>query len=243
MNHTADHRAWGFDTVVDRITPSWYTSWYSWAFATPPTYVSVEGLVGAGKSTALAFLEQSGLSVVQEPLSEWVVNGQEGREFNVLEEFYRDPAKRAYLFQSFCLRTRCKIMKQLQPNTLYLIERGVDADGIFGAIQHENGCIDDVEYAVYLYNLARARDDTPRVSGRIYIKTSVETCMERIASRKRKGEENIDEHYLTQLEEKHEEWMEKEDNVLVIDGEADFTDVGVQINIVKRVKSFLKNIN
>jgi deoxyadenosine/deoxycytidine kinase len=64
--------------------------------------------------------------------------------------------------------------------------------------------------------------DTPTVNGHIYIKTSVETCLERISRRAREGEIGISKSYLQGLEEEHEEWLQGQENVLVIDGEVDF---------------------
>jgi deoxyadenosine/deoxycytidine kinase len=201
--------------------------------------ISLEGNIGAGKSTLLQLLEKNGVNIMQEPMAEWVLKGKKGSPINVLEEFYADKDRYAYLFQSFCLRTRVRIMKNCDTNKLCILERGVDSDGIFGAIQYENGCINEVEYAVYLYNLKQAKLDTPNVEKRIYVRTSIDNCMQRIRRRHRRGEENISDSYLQQLEDKHEEWLGNQENVLVVDGNANFFDKEVVKEVIQQIKTFI----
>jgi deoxyadenosine/deoxycytidine kinase len=202
-------------------------------------FISLEGNIGSGKSTLLDILKSSGLNIMQEPMSEWMLKGKKGYSINVLEEFYQDKDGYAYLFQSFCLRTRVRIMKNCDPTKLYILERGIESDGIFGAIQYQNGCMDEVEYAVYRYNLEQAKLDTPNVAKKIYIRTSIDTCIKRIAKRNRRGEEDISAAYLEQLENAHEHWLGNDDNVLVVNGEENFTDELVRERLIETIKTFI----
>lgn len=201
---------------------------------------SIEGIIGAGKSTLCAILRTHGISVVPEPLGEWVLAHPDGgKPVNVLTEFYKDPNQRAYLFQSFCLRTRVEQVRGLAPLANHIIERSIDADAIFGSIQYQEGRMDPTEYAVYRYNYQQAKKDTPCIQGRIYVKTSVGTAFERIQQRSRNGETAIDVAYLSKLETEHEAWLAKDPHVLVVDGEQDFFDEGVQARLLKQVHAFL----
>ena len=202
---------------------------------------SIEGIIGAGKSTLCNILRSHSISVAPEPLGEWVLPRSDGgKPVNVLAEFYKDPRKRAYLFQSFCLRTRVEQVRDLAPLATHVIERSIDADAIFGTIQHRQGHMDATEYAVYRYNYRQAKKDTPRIQGRIYVKTSVTTAFERIQRRSRHGETAIDVAYLGELEKEHEAWLAKTDsNVLVVDGEQDFFDETVQAHLMEQVRAFL----
>ena len=59
----------------------------------------VEGNIGSGKSTFLKKLSTE-FKVVQEPVDEWskMKNASSGK--NILEEFYEDPKRNAYLLGS-----------------------------------------------------------------------------------------------------------------------------------------------
>ena len=202
--------------------------------------VTVEGNIGAGKSTFLKVLKQHGFNILQEPLSEWIVQNPDGTTTNVLKEFYKDPEKNAYVFQSFCLRSRCKIMKTMKPDQTYLLERGLHADGIFAATQYEEGRIRPLEYSVYLWELEEAKKDTPSIHKRIYIRTSPETCLRRVKERNREGEENITLEYLNLLHTKHEEWLATRDdgNILLLEG-IDYLDEATHEQVVEKVRAFI----
>jgi len=202
--------------------------------------VTVEGNIGAGKSTFLKLLKRHGFNILQEPLSEWILQNPDGTTTNVLKEFYEDPEKNAYVFQSFCLRSRCKIMKTMKPDQTYILERGLHADGIFAATQYDQKRIRPLEYSVYLWELEEAKNDTPPIHKRIYIKTPPETCLRRVRERNREGEESITLDYLKQLHEKHEEWLATCDdgNILLLEG-IDYLDEATHDQVIEQVRAFL----
>ena len=59
--------------------------------------------------------------------------------------------------------------------------------------------------------------------GYIYLKTNPNVSHERIVKRLRSGEEAIPLEYLTELHNKHNDWLEKEQNVLTFDFTDDYT--------------------
>ena len=83
--------------------------------------------------------------------------------------------------------------------------------------------------------------------GYIYIKTSPETCYERIKKRNRTEESNIPLEYLNNLNDKHEKWLLSNDNnnvpVLVLDGEEDFeNDEIIFLKYLGKINEFYQNI-
>jgi len=68
--------------------------------------LSLEGNIGAGKSTLIRLLKARGLQAVEEPVARWQsVNDGEGGP-NLLDKFYRDPTRWAFTFQTYAFLTR-----------------------------------------------------------------------------------------------------------------------------------------
>ena len=163
---------------------------------------SIEGIIGAGKSTLCNILRSHSISVAPEPLGEWVLPRSDGgKPVNVLAEFYKDPRKRAYLFQSFCLRTRVEQVRDLAPLATHVVERSIDADAILEPFNTGRVTWTRQSMPSTVTTTGRPKD-TPRIQGRIYVKTSVTTAFERIQRRSRHGETAIDVAYLGRVGER-----------------------------------------
>jgi len=169
---------------------------------------TVEGIIGAGKSTLCAHLQEAGYIVAQEPLDKWHVGPH-----NLLNIFYGNPTKYAYLFQ-------CHVLKTLSENTKYMMpppgfasfqERSIDSNALFSKLQYRLNHMDDVEYACYMaqYNEQRAHPKC-RVTGRIFLDVDIDTAMKRVMERDRVGEQSLLRDYQQELLELHQEWKEKE---------------------------------
>jgi len=196
--------------------------------------ISIEGNIGAGKSFLCDLLKENGITVSKEPVMDWKFG-----EINVLDEFYKNPPKYACIFQTLVLRSRVEQVRGIGSG---VIERSVASDFLFGSLQYTLGNMDDVEYASYLYQYEQAIKDTPTIHGYIYIKTPVDVCIPRIIKRHRLEESDIPPWYLEKLGEAHDEWLNKLDNVLVLDGSKDWTDPDTQDAILLAAKTFIKNM-
>ena len=196
--------------------------------------ISIEGNIGAGKSFLCDLLKENGITVSKEPVMDWKFG-----EINVLDEFYKNPPKYACMFQTLVLRSRVEQVRGIGSG---VIERSVASDFVFGSLQYTLGNMDDVEYASYLYQYEQAIKDTPTIHGYIYIKTPVDVCISRITKRHRLEESDIPPWYLEKLGEAHDEWLNKLDNVLVLDGSKDWTDPDTQVAILLASKTFIKNM-
>ena len=183
--------------------------------------IFVEGNIGTGKSTFLTKLSKE-FKVILEPVDEWTsMKNANGK--NLLEEFYMDPMRNAYLFQSIAFRSR---MKNIVNQETCLIERSIYTDrNVFAKTCREDGLFGDIEWSDYngwFDWLTNVFDIKPH--GFIYLRCEPEISYERIQKRKRSGEETISYKYLKQLHKKHDDWLLYEDpsKVLILDVDEDF---------------------
>jgi len=189
----------------------------------------IEGNVGTGKSTLLKILENGGNKVIYEPVNEWnnLIN-KNGK--NLLEEFYGDQERYAYVFQSIAFRTRIKNLINCEPDTF--VERSIFTDrNVFAKTCYESGKMNDIEWADYTSWfdwLTETFQIKPK--GYIYLRAKPEVSYERIKNRNRSGEEAISFEYLKELHNKHENWLMDEPNVLVLDVNDDFENDDLKIS-------------
>src|SRR5689334_17218268 len=111
-----------------------------------PICISIEGNIGAGKKRLLRVLEshfgEENVEIIQEPVDLWTnCNGQ-----NLLEEYYKDPTRYAYTFQSVALVTRMMLQTKPQTKPIRILERSGYGDCCFAENCRANGLMDDVEF-------------------------------------------------------------------------------------------------
>ena len=168
--------------------------------------ISLEGNIGAGKSTLLLELSTKlpeGWLFLEEPVDVWdMFKDEEGK--TMLEKFYADPHKYAFAFQIMAYTTRMKALDVLlaQEPVGIICERSLEADHqVFAKMLRDDGCLEKVLYDIYVAQAGRSMLDAI-----IYLDVNVETCMERIAQRKRVGE-TVDKEYLTKCEAYYTAWL------------------------------------
>lgn len=174
--------------------------------------LSIEGNIGAGKSTLLKLLEEyfgkENIEFITEPVEFWQnCNGE-----NLLEAFYHDPKKYAYMFQSLALSSRLQLQSSKQVKRIRILERSAVSDQCFGNICHVNGLMDDKEYAAYknwyefLINHINGKPDAI-----IYLRTNPEVAFNRVTVRNRHEENTVSIEYLEQLHLEHEKWLPQDE--------------------------------
>ena len=184
---------------------------------------SVEGNIGAGKSTFLEKLKNEfpDAYFVPEPVDEWSTIVDENGK-TILERYYEDPKRYAFSFQMMAFITRIKLLKAAPKDRLVITERSVFTDReIFAKMLHDSGKIEQIEYSIYL----RWFDElvgSLKIDGIIYLKTGHLTCFNRIKSRNRPGE-HIPPSYVADCQYYHEKWLTGYNYVLELDGEVDFS--------------------
>ena len=233
--------------------------------ARPNKLVYVEGNIGTGKSTFVENLRQvisrnyPGLrfTVVQEPVDQWMaMKDSDGK--NLLEHFYSDQVKYSFPFQmnSFISRVNSiynavvidsgnaenpphqeRDALTFHEYDIVFVERSVFTDKYcFADMCHKGGKMNDIEYNIYNnWHSWLVRTFNLYADGYIYLKTNPNVSHERIVKRLRAGEEAIPIEYLTDLHNKHNEWLEKEQNVLTFDFTPDYTNQDSIVPIVDEI--------
>jgi deoxyadenosine/deoxycytidine kinase len=198
-----------------------------------PIIISIEGNIGAGKSTLIRYLKKNLHSVdytpvvyVDEPVEEWSTI-RSADDKTMLELFYADPKRYAFSFQMMAYISRLAnldtVVKENQ-HSVIVTERSLLTDyHVFAKMLRESNDITQEEYAIYCkwfqhFNMYKT-------SGIIYLKCSPEKAMDHCVKRNRPGE-SLSLDYLEKLEKKHEEWvMSDEMAVLTLKTEDDVEDM------------------
>eukprot|EP01047_Picozoa_sp_COSAG01_P078159 COSAG01_NODE_14334_length_1466_cov_7.322604_2_plen_233_part_00 len=151
----------------------------------------IDGAIGAGKTTLISHVREEFEArgypavVVPEPVEEW-------KRVGILQEFYADPKGTAYDFQTYTFVTRVKeTIKKVEANpraVVFLLERSVLTDRyVFMELQRT--MVGPVRMAMYeeWWNMwMRVMPIHP--SKMVYLRPSLDNCMDRVNTRAREGE-------------------------------------------------------
>lgn len=215
----------------------------------PVVFVSLEGLIGAGKSTivkAIGELGRDDVVVVQEPVSRWCApvipleGGAEGQMTSLLEAYYKDERSVAMAFQMYAMFTRVQQLSELASDIaegrrpgvrLVVAERCSWSDyELFGRPMKAKGLLSDADWFVYTawFESVTSGRLAPSLkpSGYAFLSCPPDVCMARIASRARPGEDGIDRPYLEALDRAHVGFFDAQRekgavDVLILDGSAE----------------------
>ena len=170
--------------------------------------ISLEGNIGAGKSTFLRVLKsyfgEENIEFIPEPVHYWTnCNGQ-----NLLDAFYSDSKRYAYMFQSFALVTRLMEQAKPQKKLIRILERSGLSDHCFAENCHAAGLMNEIEYAAYETWYKYLITQMPGgPNGLVYLRTSPEVCYKRMEKRSRQEESAVPLDYLRQIHQRHETWL------------------------------------
>lgn len=185
--------------------------------AARPLIISIEGNIGAGKSTIIDNLSRmlegnEEVIMLKEPVDIWESIREKSTGENILQKFYKDSQKYAFSFQVMAYVTRLSMLRNTireNPNCKIIIcERSLDADrNIFAKMLFDDGQIEDIHYQIYLrfYN-EYAKEY--QLDGIVYIDADAEVCHRRIAKRSRDGESGIPLEYLQKCKQYCDEWLQ-----------------------------------
>ncbi len=182
-----------------------------------PIIIYVEGNIGTGKSTFLKNLDNDVLKrqykydVIYEPVEDW-------QNIGILDKFYTDPERYCYLFQSYCLFTRFKLLKRIDKKDnldFVFIERSIFSDKhVFANGCKQIGQMNDIEYQIYNSWFNHFNTIHPTSYYHIYLRLDPEVCLQRINTRNRSEESGIKIEYLNLLHTKHEEWIKSSEKFI-----------------------------
>lgn len=180
-------------------------------------WVSVEGIIGAGKSTLieqLSHLNGVEATYVPEPVEKWVKSG-------ILKKAYESP--QVWNFPAQChfftsrIDTFCSVY---DPNrSLYVSERSAFSDQLFWNTQLNLGRVDAELHEIYrdMWRTFQRLQPVPNPSLFVYLRPDFDQCMARMINRNRSEEKSVDTKYQRELYRQHEETFSS-DGVLMPDG-------------------------
>ena len=184
---------------------------------TKPLLYSIEGNIGAGKTTFLRAIEQSlceqgrtDIRIIYEPVDTWS-KIKDDQDKTILQNFYENPVKYAFAFQIMAFTSRLHLLRseiaKYPDCKIFLCERSLEADAhVFAKMLFEDGRMDSMSYQIYrqLYENSICEYAVDKT---VYLRMSPEVCMERIRIRNREGEETISSEYLQKCHAYHEDWL------------------------------------
>lgn len=188
---------------------------------TKPFLVSIEGNIGAGKSTLINHLKTNHLNCnyIEEPLAIWsTIKNDDGR--NLLETYYSDRNRWSFTFQMCALLSRFKSIEGSVTNggvpfrsssdkSVFVSERCLDTDyHCFTKMLHSDGAISGMEMKIYEQYYDHFLAMSTPLSAIIHVDTNPEMCHERIKQRNRRGEDEISIEYLRALDYWTRKWIE-----------------------------------
>jgi deoxyadenosine/deoxycytidine kinase len=194
-----------------------------------PFIVSLEGNIGAGKSTIVEKMRQkyeglesdkyfgklakSQIVFMQEPVDVWTSVCDSTTGESILEKFYKDPKTYSFAFQVMVYNTHLeafrKVVRENPECVLLICERSIDAGRhIFAEMLRDDGMIDDVCFQVYEKLFESTAGEFP-LDAILYLDVAPEVCLERIGTRAREGENGIPLEYLAKCDRYYKKWLSK----------------------------------
>lgn len=195
----------------------------------PNTYIKpvvIHGGIGAGKTTVLTKIERKGFKVLYEDLDSW----RNVKGYNLLDEYYRDPSRLAYVFQSEIVRSRYTQFYNLIHDRDWLLSPGPDVmefgdlrikivfterDHVSSLEVFSKRLVDmklmlPVEYAhiqVWCEMLGM-----PVSRHIVYLQIPPRECLERIDARSRPEEKNggVDIQLLEDIDQYYQTWLKRD---------------------------------
>jgi deoxyadenosine/deoxycytidine kinase len=163
-------------------------------------FVVVAGNIGVGKSS---LVERLCLNMGWEPFYEPEAHNP------YLADFYKDMAAWGFHSQIFFLAHRLRDHHRLTDQTNSVIQdRSVYEDAeVFACALHEQGTMNDRDYATYRELYQSLADFLPPPDLVIFLQASVPTLLKRIALRARSYERAISPEYLDLLNRLYDEWI------------------------------------
>lgn len=175
------------------------------------TVIVLAGTIGAGKSSlAKALGEHLGTDVYYEAID----------NNPVLDLYYQDPKKYAFLLQIYFLNKRFESIKMAYTQENNVLDRSIFEDELFLTLNYKNGNVTKTELEIYqnlLSNMLEEMEGMPkkRPDLLVYIDVSFETMLSRIAQRGRSFEQIDDQPelkaYYHQVHEEYPAWYENYD--------------------------------
>jgi deoxynucleoside kinase len=191
----------------------------------PFYYVVIEGGIASGKTTIVNYLQKHArvVEIIEEPIHVW----KQHDGINMLEKFYSDRKRYAFDFQKLVQCSRLDICIRPCSKRIRISERCLETvTSIFSSMLFQDGLLSKQQFAylsgveTYFVNLLKCQPDMI-----VYLKTSPNIAYERLQFRGRVEERNVSLEYLQTLYNYYENWISKQNNVVIINGDLSLKEV------------------
>ena len=175
-------------------------------------HIAIAGNIGSGKTTLTGLLAKH---------FNWKPHYEEVEHNPYLDSFYEDMQRWSFNIQIFFLNSRFRQVMDIRNSGDDVIQdRTIYEDAhIFAANLYSMGLMETRDFENYksLFELMTKFLQPPDLL--IYLRASVPTLIRHIAKRNREFEQSISISYLTNLNERYEEWISgyKDGKLLIID--------------------------
>jgi deoxyadenosine/deoxycytidine kinase len=190
-----------------------------------PLHVAVAGNIGAGKTTLVQKLARH---------YQWQVQLESVDDNPYLADFYQDMKQWAFPLQIFFLNSRFQQMLEARQRIHSIVQdRTIYEDAhIFAKNLRQNDILSERDFNTYwtVYESMKVMVQPPDLL--IYLRASVPTLIDQIATRGRDYEQSISIKYLETLNRQYEEWIAAYDESRLLILETD------RLDYVKRPEDF-----
>ncbi len=163
-----------------------------------PMYISIEGVIGVGKTTLARLLQ---------PIFEAELLLEVFEENPFLSDFYSDRERYAFQTQIFFLLSRYHQQRRVVPDALargtsLIADYTFEKDALFARINLKG---DELDMYYRVHEALAEKVPVPELV--VYLRASTETLMQRIASRDRPYERNIEVNYIDALNKEYDRFF------------------------------------